>query len=224
LPRRRARHGNGGARTLTEQSGKAALAAHGVQISRGQIVAVCDAVRAAESIGFPVVIKASGAHLEHKTEVGGVVLNVRSAHDAAQAAQRLAALSGELLVEEMITDGVAEILVGVIVDAQFGQVLVLGAGGVLTELLRDSVSLLPPWTRQSVGAALERLQVARLLAGYRGKPPGDLEALERAVLGVGRYAAEQLDTLIEIDVNPVIVRPLGSGAVAVDAMIRLREE
>jgi len=98
---------------------------------------------------------------------------------------------------------------------------VLGAGGVLTELLADSVTLLPPWTRQSIAAALAGLKVAKLLAGYRGKPPGDLEALIDAVQGVARYAAENLSTLVELDVNPIIVRPAGKGTVAVDVLIRL---
>ena len=208
-------------RSLSEAEGKAALAAFGVTIPAGRVVTVDEAPRAAAAVGFPVVIKAVAAHLEHKSEVGGVVLNVRSAPDAAAAAARLARLSSSLLVEPMITDGVAEILIGVIVDPQFGQVLVLGAGGILTELLSDSVTLLPPWTRESIAAGLNRLAAARLLEGYRGKPPGDVPALIECVAGVARYAEANLATLVEIDVNPVIVRPLGKGVAAVDAMIRL---
>jgi acetyl-CoA synthetase len=123
----------------------------------------------------------------------------------------------------MFTDGVAEILIGIIVDPQFGQVLVLGAGGVLTEILSDSVSLLPPWTRASIESALKRLTVGKLLGGYRGKPAGDVDALIGTILGVARYAAGHLAGLVELDVNPVIVRPRGLGAVAVDTMIRLRD-
>src|SRR5271166_4238429 len=210
-------------RTLGEDEAKAALAKFGVPVGRSISGPARAAESAASSLGFPVVIKAIGAHLEHKTEVGGVVLNVRSAAEAASAAARLAALSDTLLVEPMITDGVAEILVGVIVDPQFGLILVVGAGGVLTELLADSVSLLPPWTRESIDAALPRLKVARLLAGFRGKPAGDLAALTEAVLGVARYATAHRDRLSELDVNPIIVRPAGKGAVAVDALIRLKE-
>jgi len=110
----------------------------------------------------------------------------------------------------------------VIVDPQFGQVLVLGAGGVLTELLADSVSLLPPWTPASVRAGLGRLAAARLLGGYRGKPAGDVDALVATILAVGRYASAHRTTLVELDVNPVIVRPAGHGVVAVDVMIRLQ--
>src|SRR5450755_1365016 len=192
--------------SLSEAEGKQALAAFGIPIPRGRVVTAGEVPESAAALGFPVVIKAVGAHLEHKSEVGGVVLNVRSSAAAAAAAVRMAALSDTLLVEEMTTDGIAEILVGVIVDPQFGQVLVLGAGGVLTELLSDSVSLLPPWTRESIGEALRRLAVAKLLIGYRSKPRGDVGALVECILQIARYASATSAILIEIDVNPVIVR------------------
>ncbi|HMD29834.1 MAG TPA: acetate--CoA ligase family protein, partial [Steroidobacteraceae bacterium] len=124
---------------LGERQGKLALAEFGLTIPRGKIVAASGAAAAAAELGFPVVIKAAAADLEHKTEMGGVALNIQDAGEAGQAAARLAKLSPTLLVEEMITDGVAEVLIGIIVDPQFGQVLVLGAGGVLTELMADSV-------------------------------------------------------------------------------------
>jgi acyl-CoA synthetase (NDP forming) len=213
---------SGDIHALGEHDGKAALAEFGVRIPRGKLVPASAAAETALALGFPVVMKASGSHLEHKTEVGGVVLNVRTEADARQAALRLAKLSDTVLVEEMLTDGVAEILIGVIVDPQFGQVLVLGAGGIFTEVMSDSVSLLPPWTHASIDAALRGLTIARLLRGYRGKPPADVDALIETVLCVARYAAANVTILIEIDVNPVIVRPAGKGAVAVDTMIRLQ--
>jgi acetyl-CoA synthetase len=212
----------GKAQTLSEAEGKRALAAYGVRIPRGRVVRAAEVAGTAAEIGFPVVLKAVGAELEHKTEVGGVVLNVRSSAEAGAAGERLAALSDTVLVEEMVSDGVAEILIGVIVDSQFGQVLVLGAGGVLTELMADSVTLLPPWTRDSIVAGLDRLKAAPLLKGYRGKPAGDIAALVDSILGVARYASANLAELVEIDVNPVIVRPLGLGVVAVDTLIRLK--
>jgi acyl-CoA synthetase (NDP forming) len=215
--------GGGKVQTLSEADGKRELAAYGVRVPRGRAVPAAAVAEAAAEIGFPVVLKAVGAHLEHKTEVGGVVLNVRSTVEAKTAGERLAVLSDTLLVEEMVTDGVAEILIGVIVDSQFGQVLVLGAGGVLTELLADSVPLLPPWTRDSIIAGLDRLRAAPLLKGYRGKPVGDVAALVDSILGVARYASANLAEVVEIDVNPVIVRPLGLGVVAVDTLIRLNK-
>jgi acetyl-CoA synthetase len=111
--------------------------------------------------------------------------------------------------------------VGVTVDPQFGQLLVLGAGGVLTELWHDSVTLLPPFSAAAVSAALARLQMAPLLYGYRGRAPADVAALVETVLAVTRYARANLERLAELDLNPVIVRPRGRGAVAVDALIRL---
>src|SRR5437763_561906 len=211
------------ARTLAEHEGKRALAAFGVPVPRSRLVAAAEASVAAAALGFPVVIKAVGSHLEHKSELGAVVLNVRNAAEAAAAAQRLSALSATLLVEEMVSDGVAEVLVGVSVDPQFGQLLVLGAGGVLTELLRDSVTLLPPFTAAAIETALGTLKLAKLLAGYRGRPPADVAALVQTALACTRYAAANLERLVDLDLNPVIVRPQGSGAVAVDALIRLEE-
>jgi acetate---CoA ligase (ADP-forming) len=208
-------------RTLTEYDGKNALARFGVSIPRSLVVPPHEVTTAAQSIGFPVVIKATGAHLEHKSEVGGVVVNVRAAEEAEAVAQRLSKLSGQILVEEMIPDGVAEVLVGMTVDPQFGQVLVIGAGGVLTELLRDTVTLLPPFTAEGIEAALGRLKVSKLLAGFRGKPAGDVQALVSTILASTRYAEANLDSLLELDINPVIVRPVDRGTAAVDALIRL---
>jgi acetyl-CoA synthetase len=216
-----ARHEAACVRTLAEYVGKTALAAFGVTIPRSHVVSPRQVATAARDIGFPVVIKATGEHLEHKSEVGAVVVNIRNATDAEAAAQRLSKVSDSLLVEEMVADGVAEILVGVIVDPQFGQVLVIGAGGVLTELLRDTATLLPPFTAASIEAAIRRLKVSKLLAGFRGKPAGDVPALVATVLACTRYAEANLNALLELDINPVIVRPAGLGAVAVDALIRL---
>jgi acetate---CoA ligase (ADP-forming) len=211
-------------RSLTEHEGKQALAAFGVRVPRSHTVPASQAAAAAESLGFPVVIKAASAALEHKSDVGGVVINIRTRVDAEAAADRLSRLSDTLLVEEMVTGGVAEILIGMTVDPQFGQVMVLGAGGVLTELLRDTVTLLPPFTATAIESALKRLTVWKLLSGYRGKPPADIPALVAAALACGRYAEANVNTLVELDINPVIVGPEGQGAVAVDALIRLTQE
>jgi len=211
-------------RSLPEYESKLALSAFGVSIPRARIVSGAQVGAAAQAVGFPVVIKAAGAHLEHKSELGGVIVNVRTSSEAEAAARRLAHLSDQVLVEEMITDGVAEILVGVTRDAQFGQVLLIGAGGILTELLHECVTLLPPFTPALVNRALERLKVSKLLRGYRGKPAGDIEALAASILGCARYAESNVAALVELDINPIIVRPSGRGAVAVDALIRVAEE
>jgi acyl-CoA synthetase (NDP forming) len=210
-------------KTLPEHEGKAALAAYGVPVPRSRTVTAGKAASAARALGFPVVMKAAGA-FEHKSDIGGVILDVRTVADAAAAAERLSRISDTLLVEEMVTDAVAEVLIGVSVDPQFGALLMLGAGGVLAELLRDSIILLPPFTSAAVQYALSRLGISKLIGGYRGRPPGDLPALVRTVLACARFAEENVDRLLELDLNPVIVRPAGMGAVAVDALVRLAEE
>jgi acetyl-CoA synthetase len=211
-------------RTLNERDAKRALAACAVPVPAATLAGVTEVAAAAEGIGFPVVIKAVSESLEHKSEAGAVVLNVRSRAEAAAAVERLRHLSQSFLVEKMVTDGVAEVLVGITVDPVFGQLLVLGAGGVLTELLEDSVALLPPFDAAAIEAALGRLRVGRLLRGFRGRPSGDVGALIETTLACTRYAAANLERLVELDMNPVIVRPQGQGAVAVDALIRLAEE
>lgn len=208
-------------RLLSEFEAKSALQKFGVPVPRSSQVPVGEAAAAAAAIGFPVVMKAADPAIAHKSDVGGVILNIRDSKEAAAAAARLATISGTVLVEEMIVDAVAEILVGTIVDPQFGLSLVLGAGGVLTELLNESVSLLPPFTPAAVQAALRQLKVHRLLSGFRGKPAGDVPALIDAILAVTRYASAELGRLRELDVNPMIVRPIGRGVVAVDALIRI---
>ncbi len=205
---------------MTEPDAKAALAAHGLVVPRGQVVPPAGAAAAAAALGFPVVVKAVDARLAHKSDLGGVALDLRDAASVERAVERMTALSDRFLIEEMVRDGVAEWLAGIVLDPQFGQVLVLGTGGVLTELWSDSVSVLPPWTRERIERAVHGVKAARLLAGHRGKPPGDAPALVEAVLAIARYAEAHRDTLLELDVNPLIVRPAGRGVVAVDALIR----
>jgi len=209
------------ARNLLEREAKQALAAFGVPIPASRQVSIDAAVATARDIGFPVVMKAAAATLAHKSDVGGVILNIRDAAAAEAAAAQLGQLADQVLVEAMVSDGVVEILVGMLVDAQFGLTLVVGSGGVLTELVRDSITLLPPFTRESISSGLQRLAAHKLMAGYRGKPAGDVPALIDAILAITNYATVNLAALEELDVNPIIVRPAGAGVVAVDALIRL---
>ena len=121
----------------------------------------------------------------------------------------------------MITNPIAEVLVGVTVDPQWGQVLVVGSGGIYTEYHKDVTQILPPWTNNKIKLAISRLRINALLKGYRNKPPVDINALVSAIEAIARYATEHQDTLCELDVNPLIVRE--HGVVAVDALIRLEE-
>ena len=210
--------------TLDEAAGKQALAAFGLPVPRGMVVSAAQAAGVADSLGYPVVVKAVSAQLAHKTEVGGVQLNVQNAEGVRGAVARMAALSDRFLVEQMATQVVAEIIVGVQRDAQFGFSLTLGAGGVLVELLQDVQTLLFPVARADVQSALQALKAWPLLVGFRGKSAGDVEALVDAVLAIAAYAQANAHRLLELDVNPVLVMPEGQGVLAVDALIRLAGE
>jgi hypothetical protein len=133
----------------------------------------------------------------------------------------MATLADEVLVERMVTGAVCELIVGVKSDPQFGLALVIGAGGVLTELLKDSATVLLPTSRAEIERALDSLAVSRMIAGFRGKA-GDREGVISAIEAVARFADAHRAWIEELDVNPLMVLPPGKGAVAVDALIRMR--
>jgi acetate---CoA ligase (ADP-forming) len=211
--------------TLDEWRGKRLLARFGLAHPGGGLAASPgEAVRAAEALGYPVAVKASSAALAHKSEFGAVALDLPDAAAVEAAAARMVALGEAILVEPMVADGVAELILGVSRDPQVGLCLCIGFGGVLVELLADRVLLLLPTTEAEVRAAVLGLRGAPLLAGFRGRPPGDLDAVAAAALAVARFAAAHADRLVELDVNPLIVRPAGLGAVAADVLIRMTDE
>jgi acyl-CoA synthetase (NDP forming) len=124
-----------------------------------------------------------------------------------------------VLVERMVGDVVAELIVGIQRDPQFGLALVVGAGGILVELVEDAAMLLLPTSAEEVEAAIRRLKIAKLLAGYRGKPAADMAALVKSIMAIAAFAEAHRETLVELDVNPLMVR--ADGAVAVDALVVL---
>ncbi|MGO4129317.1 acetate--CoA ligase family protein [Inquilinus sp. YAF38] len=213
----------GPVRTLSEWESKRRLAGYGVMVPEGRLARSPDeAVEAAETIGFPVVLKATGADLAHKTELGAVRLNLADAAAVRDAALALAGLGEALLVERMVGGAVAELIVGIGRDKLLGLHLVLGSGGTLVELVGDRRILLLPAGRAEITAAIRSLKIAKLLDGHRGRPPGDLDAAVDAVLRVQGFALAQSDRLAELDVNPLIVTP--HGAVAADVLLRLVED
>jgi len=203
-----------------EAESKRMFARFGVPVPESRIVGdVKQAVAAAQEIGFPVVVKALG--VAHKTEVGGVVLNLASLEAVEIAATQLLSLSNRLLVEKMVDGVIAELIVGVTRDEQFGPHLVVGGGGILVEIEKDSRSLLLPVTREQVIEALEGLRCAPLFHGYRGKPRCDLAAAADAVLAIASFAEDNLSTIAELDVNPLLLLAEGRGVVAADALISM---
>lgn len=185
---------------VPEPEAKAALAAHGVAVpGKGK--------------GGPLVVKGLGH--AHKSEAGLVKIGVDPC-DVAAAKEAMG--GGTFLVEEMVQGGVAEILIGVTRDPAHGFVLTLGAGGVLTELWQDTVSLLVPADRQSVADALSQLRIWPMIEGYRGKPAANLEAILTTVEAVQAYVIAHATDIGEVEINPLICTP--ERAVAVDALIR----
>ncbi|WP_373503420.1 acetate--CoA ligase family protein [Aestuariivirga sp.] len=209
----------GNARVLSEHDAKQLLKRHGLSVPEGIVCNAADAVAAAAKLGYPVTLKVSSAAIAHKTEAGGVALNLKSAADVEAAAQRMAKLSIDVLVERMVTGAVAELIIGLTSDPQYGTALVVGAGGILTELLKDSVTLILPTSRPEIERALKTLKVWKLVEGFRGKS-GDKDAVIRAVEAVAAFADAHRGLVEELDVNPLLVLP--DGAVAVDALIKMR--
>ncbi len=208
------------AQTWSEWTAKQALRAYGLAVPRGHKVdSVTGAIAAADQIGYPVVLKAVGSSIAHKTELEALRLDLTDAAAVAEAARQLLAVHRtDLLVEEMVHGAVAELIVGVASDPVFGQYLVLGSGGVLVELVADRRTLLLPASEAEIRTALGSLRVSRLLAGYRGRPAGDLDAAVAAVRAIQDFALAHQHRLLELDINPLIV--LAHGAVAVDALLR----
>ena len=206
-------------RTLTESESKEMLAEHGFDVPLSRLASEEQVSVAAEEIGFPLVLKVVAPEMSHKTEHGGVAVNLKNIPEVIEAAAGMSRIAEYFIVEEMITDGVAELILGVSVDPQFGPTLTLGAGGILTELLRDSVSLLFPVSESQVSQAIEKLRINILLKGWRGNPEGDTEALVVAVLKLAEFVERHSERLAGCDINPLIVRPRGKGVIVVDALI-----
>ncbi len=175
-----------------------------------------EAVEAAEQLGYPVVVKILG--VDHKTEVGGVGLDLRTADEVRDfSTELLTRMPGHRLsVEQMVQAGdCVELIVGARQDARFGTVVLVGAGGVQAEILGDSAIGLGPVDQEGARALLRRLAVAPLFDGFRGKPALDLEAAARLVVAVSRAADAARDEVAELEINPVLVTP--TGAIALDA-------
>ncbi|WP_198086222.1 acetate--CoA ligase family protein [Variovorax sp. E3] len=217
---------------LSENEAKRFLQDHGVRITRETPAATAQAaVRAAEEIGFPVVLKVDSPDIAHKSDVGGVALSLHSAAAVAQAFDRIlesvarhrpdAALHG-VVVQEMVTGGV-EMIIGSAQHPPFGTGIVVGAGGVLVELLNDGVFALAPVdaarARQLVGST----RASKLLDGYRGSAAADRQALEAVVVRVSEIAHAYADVVDTIELNPVAVLRQGHGACALDALILPRQ-
>jgi succinyl-CoA synthetase beta subunit len=194
------------------------LREYGIATARSIPAARADEVlAAAEVTGYPVVLKTDEAGIAHKTEAGGVVLGLAGPAELAAAYQELAGRLGpRVLVCETVPAG-PELALGLTRDPDLGLLVVVGAGGILVELLADRAVALPPVDEATAAQLVGSVRAGRLLAGVRGAPPADLGAVTAAVTGLSALAAELGDRIEALDVNPLICGP--SAAVAVDALL-----
>lgn len=217
-----------GARTIDEAEAYGLFARVGVPHAP---VAVLDAGAPVPELPFayPVVAKVLHADIAHKTDVGGVVLNIADAAALAAAmadirrrvAQALPAIRVDRILVQPMSRGVGEVLVGLRRDPEVGPVVMLAAGGVLTEIYRDRALRLAPVDRETAFAMIAEVKGLQALAGYRGRPAGDLTAVADALVAVSRLALLDGVTVLEAEINPLMVMEDGQGAHAVDALVRL---
>ncbi|PZF75346.1 CoA-binding protein [Aestuariivirga litoralis] len=202
----------GDVRLIDEAAAKTLLAAKGIAVPHSRIGSGAEIAALSRELGYPVALKMVSEKLPHKTEAGAVRLGLRSAEDVTAAVQRMradvaaynpAALTDVFLVEAMVAQPVAELMVSIRRDPQFGLAMTLAAGGILVELLADAVTVLLPASRADLARALSRLKISRLLAGYRGRPAANREALLDTLERLAAFAADPANEVAEIEINPL---------------------
>jgi succinyl-CoA synthetase beta subunit len=209
---------------LSEYESKKLLSLYGIPVTRETLSRSADeAVSAAADIEFPVVLKACSPELMHKSERGCIELNLRSERDVREAYGRIIRsvdleLEG-VLVQEMVP-GQRELVVGLNRDQQFGPCVMLGIGGMMTEVFKDTVFRMAPFGVIEARDMTEELRFKAILGAFRGQKPADMEILCRTLIAVGQIGLE-LETVSELDINPMIITPEGR-MVAVDALVVLR--
>jgi acyl-CoA synthetase (NDP forming) len=206
------------AETMPEADAKRALQMAGVTVPKLMTGDLETLARHADIEQGPFVLKSTG--VAHKSDVGGVALSLINGDAMRQAGAKMS--SAAFILEEMIADPVAEILIGVVKDPAHGFVITIGAGGLFAELLKDTASILMPASRNRLNQTLNRLKLAKILNGYRNQPAGNIDALLDAVEAIQSYVLANLDTIEEVEVNPFILTQ--TRAVAADALIRKRND
>ena len=211
-------------KTYNEFQSKNILHKYGIKIPNSILSNRSDIIKDSKKIGFPVVLKINSKKIIHKTELKGVFTNIDSETEVKKSIKHLSKLGNSFLIEKMIKNKVAEMIIGIKVDDQFGPLIIIGSGGIYTELLKDSVTLLLPLTKQIVLDAINNLKISKLLYGYRGKAKGDINALVKTVLKLGKFVEKNASNLIEADINPLIICNKGKGVIAADALIHYLEK
>jgi acyl-CoA synthetase (NDP forming) len=205
-------------RLLNEAEGLALLADYGIPVLPYRLVfSLAEAKQAASALGYPVVLKTAMPDIAHKSDIGGVKLNLTDEAAVEGAYLDLEGRLGSHVLVTRFAPGGVELVLGLKMDPQFGPLLLVGAGGILVELMRDLQAALAPIDEAGAQRMIDGLKVRKLLAGMRGAPPADIKALTLAIVRLSALAIDLKDHLAEIDINPLLVRP--QGCVALDALI-----
>ncbi len=216
---------------LSENEGKRILKAYGIATPREGIAHdLASALKLADDIGYPVVMKVESPDIAHKTDVGGVVLDIDDGPELERSYQVMLSKVREKLPKARVT-GVSiqkmvkgrEVIVGMVRDDQFGPVITFGLGGIFVEIMRDVTQGIAPLDRDDVERMVRSIRAYPMLAGARGKRPGDIPALVEVILKISQMAME-FPQLEELEMNPVMVGDEGTGVIAVDALVTIKGE
>jgi acetate---CoA ligase (ADP-forming) subunit beta len=211
-----------GQAALGEYESKQLLAGFGIPVTREILTRDArTAAQAAAELGFPVVLKASGPELLHKTEVEGVSLNLRTTEDVEREAERLLRIAGceALLVQEMVKGG-RELVCGLISDPLFGPCVMFGIGGILTEVLKDTAFRLAPLSASDAREMMLEIRTRKIIEPFRGEAAVDQSVLAQILVALGEIGLKH-EAVAEVDINPLKIRPDGT-PVAVDALVVLK--
>jgi acyl-CoA synthetase (NDP forming) len=215
---------------LTVAETRAVLTAMSISLPPGAVATSAEEAGAiATDIGFPVAVKLASHTLIHKTEIGGVQLNLNTAADVRAAYHKIAARLGQdrhleamegVLVQPMVTGGV-EVMAGMVQDPSFGPLIGFGLGGIHVEILGDVRFRITPLTELDAADLIRSIKGYRLLQGYRGHPSADVGAIQELLLRLSRLV-EEIPEIVELDLNPILALPPGQGCKIVDARIRVK--
>ncbi|RKX77621.1 MAG: CoA-binding protein [Spirochaetes bacterium] len=219
---------------LTEYESKRVFRSYGIPCTEEYL---CkhpeEAVKAAERIGYPVVLKVMSPHIQHKTDARVVELGIKDEEELLRAYSEILVRAHKsdsetridgVLCQQMAEEPVAEAIAGVICDPHFGPAVVFGLGGVFVEILKDRSLGVPPLSRREAEKMIDSIKGRKLLEGYRGRPPADREALIDVLIKVGKLAVDWQERIEALEINPLFIYPEGRGVLAIDALFVLKEE